>query len=498
MNRIIETISSVFSGDKRDWRTRLRSFWKTAGVLFSGVAVLLAATLIILIIHGNNITMYYRSDDPQSDLENLKVEISDEDVVRVISTGISGDLIRIRVERAGTGDAEVKVYAGDTIYTEQITTRYGLIIRETTSDFPCWQLSVLCGFLFSTWAAYKLYNMYRSGSNESMFLYSSIYELALAVFFAVVAAGTLFLLIMLINDPNSFTFRKVIDGITNLMIYFSIFSLPLWTVLAIALCISNIQLLRKEGFRRVNLLGIALSGVITLGVVAGGFLLTLTDFVLSYRMQVFVVNSYLGVISLFNCIVAALFIVFIRITKHEPSYDKDYIVILGCAVKADGTLYPLVRGRVDRALEFAEKQVAAGGPVPIFIPSGGKGGDEPVSEGEAMGNYLLSRGITEDRVFPETESTNTRENMIFSKRIAEKVRPGGIGAFSTTNYHVFRSGVIAGDVGIDMDGMGAPTKWYFWPNALVREFIGLLWNDLPNVILVILFIFAMTGLLAML
>ena len=22
--------------------------------------------------------------------------------------------------------------------------------------------------------------------------------------------------------------------------------------------------------------------------------------------------------------------------------------------------------------------------------------------------------------------------------------------------------------------MGAPTKWYFWPNAAVREFVGLL------------------------
>ena len=24
------------------------------------------------------------------------------------------------------------------------------------------------------------------------------------------------------------------------------------------------------------------------------------------------------------------------------------------------------------------------------------------------------------------------------------------------------------------EGMGAPTKWYFWPNAAVREFVGLL------------------------
>ena len=54
--------------------------------------------------------------------------------------------------------------------------------------------------------------------------------------------------------------------------------------------------------------------------------------------------------------------------------------------------------------------------------------------------------------------------------------PGGEGnvAFSTTNYHVFRSGLMARRVGMDAVGMGSRTKWYFWPNAAVREFVGLL------------------------
>ena len=27
---------------------------------------------------------------------------------------------------------------------------------------------------------------------------------------------------------------------------------------------------------------------------------------------------------------------------------------------------------------------------------------------------------------------------------------------------------------MNVDGMGAKTKWYFWPNALIREFVGML------------------------
>ena len=45
--------------------------------------------------------------------------------------------------------------------------------------------------------------------------------------------------------------------------------------------------------------------------------------------------------------------------------------------------------------------------------------------------------------------------------------------FTTTNYHVFRSGLFARRVKMRAMGMGAKTKWYFWPNAAVREFVGL-------------------------
>ena len=44
-------------------------------------------------------------------------------------------------------------------------------------------------------------------------------------------------------------------------------------------------------------------------------------------------------------------------------------------------------------------------------------------------------------------------------------------AFSTTSYHVFRSGNIAHSIGLDAEGIGSKTKWYFYTNALIREFV---------------------------
>ena len=64
--------------------------------------------------------------------------------------------------------------------------------------------------------------------------------------------------------------------------------------------------------------------------------------------------------------------------------------------------------------------------------------------------------------------------MRFSKQIIDGLRNNAKVAFFTTNYHVFRAGLKARRVHMDARGMGAPTRWYFWPNAAVREFVGLL------------------------
>ena len=87
--------------------------------------------------------------------------------------------------------------------------------------------------------------------------------------------------------------------------------------------------------------------------------------------------------------------------------------------------------------------------------------------------YLLSHSAEEYEVFPEKESTNTRENFAFSKKIIDKINPRARIAFATTNYHILRSGILAWQVGIDAEGIASKTKWYFWPNGFAREAIAI-------------------------
>ena len=90
--------------------------------------------------------------------------------------------------------------------------------------------------------------------------------------------------------------------------------------------------------------------------------------------------------------------------------------------------------------------------------------------------------------------------MEFSKKLIEE-REGSAEdkniIFVTTNYHVFRSGVWAGLAELRAEGLGSKTKWWFWPNAFMRETVGLLRNRWKQEVLFLILLAAFFGILSM-
>jgi len=180
----------------------------------------------------------------------------------------------------------------------------------------------------------------------------------------------------------------------------------------------------------------------------------------------------------------------IKSAKNEPKYNKDYIIILGSQIRKDGSLTPLLQGRVDRALNFRRIQLAKSKKDLKFIPSGGKGNDEVISESEAIKKYLLEKGIKENNIIVENKSKNTFENLKFSTNLI-KDKNARI-CFSTTNYHVLRAGLIATSLNLKIEGIGSKTKSYFWINAFIREFVGTLYSERKKHIMMFSFTLILT------
>ena len=190
---------------------------------------------------------------------------------------------------------------------------------------------------------------------------------------------------------------------------------------------------------------------------------------------------------LYTLIIATLYCN-VKAARHIPKYDKDFIIILGSKIKNDGTLTPLLKARVDKAIDFGNRQFETTKKKIIYIPSGGKGSDEIIFEATAIQNDLIKKGIKEKQIIIEDKSTSTTENMRFSKDKIDNINKDAKISFATTNYHVFRSGVIANKEGIECEGMGSKTKWYFYTNALIREFVANLVQEKKSHIILIMLI----------
>ena len=131
----------------------------------------------------------------------------------------------------------------------------------------------------------------------------------------------------------------------------------------------------------------------------------------------------------------------------------------------------------------------------IFIPSGGKGSDEVISEAEAMEEYLIKNGIKKKNIIIENKSKNTLQNISNSINLINDKEKNV--AFSTTNYHVFRAGVLASNKKIYIEGIGSKTKSYFFINAFIREFVATIVTERKRHIKILLIIFLISIILVM-
>ena len=273
--------------------------------------------------------------------------------------------------------------------------------------------------------------------------------------------------------PPEESIRTMLGGLLSSAKFFMLVSAPFILLFSVGLCASNLSLIRHEGRRPVNLLGILLAFLM----VGGELFLFFSDWMVSGSMvRVMVhdllVNLFAALYLYYECMIIGTILANLIVVRYEPLRGQDYVVILGCGLRKDGTPTPLLAGRIDRALAFYHAQLQETGRAPILIPSGGQGSNEVTSEAASMTAYLLEKGVPQAHILPEDQSTSTFENMKFSKEKMET--PRGKVAFATTNYHIFRSGLMARRVKLNAMGMGARTRWYFWPNAAVREFVGLL------------------------
>lgn len=137
------------------------------------------------------------------------------------------------------------------------------------------------------------------------------------------------------------------------------------------------------------------------------------------------------------------------VMREEPTM----VMVLGTQVRTAGP-GPMLQSRLNTAYAY----LAAHPELPVVV-SGGQGDDEPMSEAQAMHDYLVNLGIDSDRIILEDRSHNTGENVRFSKEVLE-----GLGydleqehvLIISNTFHLFRADMLAQRYGYSCSTMAAP------------------------------------------
>lgn len=446
--------------------------------LFCLIFVLFVISFSIILFYGKTYDVKFNVSDKNDYVLNIEKDSGDIEILKKEMVG-NNYVIKVKAKKPGkvflslnnnSSNLNTLLY----IHKSLVITDNNYFGYSTGSEIIPISLLIVLGYLL-----YLLVVKYKTFIKENLFQYKNVAYLGIIMFML-----PLFFNILL----SVFNYHGLFDTINRFLSSVSLISfflLPIAFITFVLVTISNIRLIQMEGRSLRNLLGLILGILICV-------LTLLPDFVYklllkSQIINIFNLNSpgpyiynfietfvYL-IVAYLECVLIATIIIALKSVRRKIQYNKDYMIILGCQINKDGSLPPLLRGRVDKAISFRNDQLKETGKDLVFIPSGGKGSDEVMSEADAMKKYLLGKGIDKKRIILENKSTNTYENIKFSNKLIKKNNAKV--AFSTTNYHVFRAGLLATEQGLLYEGIGSKTKSYFWINAFIREFIGTLYSE---------------------
>lgn len=155
--------------------------------------------------------------------------------------------------------------------------------------------------------------------------------------------------------------------------------------------------------------------------------------------------------------------------QGEP--HADAVIVPGAQVHESGPS-TILQYRLDAAVSYLQQN-----PDTICIVSGGQGPNEPFTEAAGMKEYLLKRGISENRILTEERARTTFENLAFSMQMLPSHDSSVV--IITNNFHVFRTLRIADHLGYThVTGKAAGSSKLFLPNNMLYESAAIVKNTL--------------------
>lgn len=156
--------------------------------------------------------------------------------------------------------------------------------------------------------------------------------------------------------------------------------------------------------------------------------------------------------------------------NDNATYEEQTVIVLGCGIRGERVSVGLAK-RLNKAYEYHLQN-----PEAVIIVSGGQGPQEDIPEALAMKRYLVSKGVSEDKIIMEDKSTSTITNFRNSYKIMYENNLSEYSVvFVTNGYHVYRAKEYAESEGFKgITHLGTDIIWYTIPMNYMREMLAVM------------------------
>ena len=177
-------------------------------------------------------------------------------------------------------------------------------------------------------------------------------------------------------------------------------------------------------------------------------------------------NIIIGLICLGLAVAVPLSINMARYANYKAD-EAQTVIVLGCKVNGSRpSLY--LYNRCAAAAEYLQEN-----PDAVAILSGGQGADEDISEAQCMLETLTEMGVDESRLILEDKSTNTRENLEFSKAIIDERGLSSEVLIVTNEFHEYRAKLLCEKIGLGFHSKCSYSARYTFLTFYTRELGGI-------------------------
>lgn len=148
--------------------------------------------------------------------------------------------------------------------------------------------------------------------------------------------------------------------------------------------------------------------------------------------------------------------------QHDRAVRADAIIVLGAAAY-DTRPSPVFEERIRHGLDLYQRGYA-----PVLLFTGGYGNGARYAEAQVARRYALRQGVPESAILIESNSRNTRENLLEARKLMQQHDLHRVIVVSDP-LHMSRALRLARELGIDAVGSPTPstrfrtlqTQWRF-------------------------------------